>query len=149
MNPDDYLGGWTPVAHYRAVKLFIKRLIYGRKYSKSGDWFFQDHVLEKQAYREWSERNFKLNRAIYSVGIPKELLGREHESPANHLLNRIHKGELTHSQAIAEIWACSTCENHTTGCNDEGIICSFHKNRSKYPYDAGWDNPAPTQEFMR
>jgi hypothetical protein len=55
MNLDDHLCGWTPVAHYHWFMSLCKRIIYGRKYSKPDDWFFQDHVLEKQKYREWSE----------------------------------------------------------------------------------------------
>jgi hypothetical protein len=54
-NLDDHLGGWTPVAHYHWFMLLFKRIIYGRKYSKPSDMFFQDHVLEKRMYREWSE----------------------------------------------------------------------------------------------
>lgn len=102
------------MAKEKAFKLLLKRLIYGRKYSKSGDWFFQDHVLEKQAYREWAANPPQGGSAL-SISRP----------------------------------TCKTCAAHTIGCNDEGIICSFHKNRSKYPYDKGWDNPAPVEEFRR
>lgn len=61
-NIDDHLLGWTPVAHYKGVKKFLKRLIYGRRYSKPADRLFQDYY-----WRAWSKKNKPVGGLVPSM----------------------------------------------------------------------------------
>jgi hypothetical protein len=78
MNLDDHLCGWTPVAHYHWVMTFLKRIIYGRRYSKPSDKFFQDGVLERLWQNDANEVFFgNIDKSKYAdvPSVPRELHG--------------------------------------------------------------------------
>lgn len=62
IDVDRYLCGWTPAAHFHWCIMLLKRIVYGRRYSKPRDHYFQDYHWEA-----W-ERKQK-ERAAKNLGI--------------------------------------------------------------------------------
>lgn len=83
------------------MKRFLKRLIYGRWYSKQNDRWFQDFLWQKYNAREYQESlAFKAHKEFASVSDEKRYLERECDNN------------------------CSTCDHYIFNISTHHYICS-------------------------
>lgn len=98
--------------------MLLKRMLYGRCYSKPSDHFFQDYLWKawqrKQDDAAESHTKRYFENSILHKAIPKLLINTDNSGGENW-------------QEPPHLKTCDGCASKDSGCNDENIRCSFYK----------------------
>jgi hypothetical protein len=84
------LGGWRPFLELHTIEKLLKRIVYGRHYSKPSDLFFQDYrwevwkrAQERETYNAFFE-SYK-PRFLSPDERPKEFDGWHNPAPSKEV----------------------------------------------------------------
>jgi hypothetical protein len=133
LNPDFSILNWRPFLELHAIEKLLKRIVYGRHYSKPSDLFFQDHKWQAWA-RERETRREQWAYAFY--------LAQFHAASGTPTLP-------PHTLRVGR----QRCHHRASPANSNDIDITMSNLEEmlgdRLTHDEGWDNPAPSKEVLR
>jgi hypothetical protein len=148
LDPEFKIGGWRPFLELHSIEKLLKRLLYGRRYSKPSDLLFQDYHW--QAWAKAHESKPPTGRTKPSISPPPSLkaFGVPPEIGGFYLNNANDKErEGAFAFYLAETMAHKAKPKLLINTDTNG-----GENWVEHPnfmHDEGWDNPAPSKEVIR
>jgi hypothetical protein len=156
LNPDFSILNWRPFLELHAIEKLLKRIVYGRHYSKPSDLFFQDHKW--QAWARAHESKPPTGRTKPSISPPPSFWdsNKPIRDARGQIIDDSRDGNYATDKQREGAYAFYLTQFHAhraspANSNDIDITMSNLEEMlgDRLTHDEGWDNPAPSKEVLR